>query len=276
MPSFVITGTSRGLGFEFLRQLSSDPKNTVIGLVRNKPATDKKVAEEIPNPAGKIHILHGDLDDYESLKKAAEDTAAITGGSLDYLIASAARMPVYPEFFKGVGQLASDPAVIETEIKDMMRTNVTGNIHLIKLFLPLILKGQTKKIITITSGMADLAVINGAEVVHSPIYSMTKAAMNVITAKLNAEYKKDGVLFIGICPGTLDGEGADISNLSENEKSEVMTFMGNLNKMFPNFKGPRPPSEIVPKIKKVWEEASLEKGDGGAFLSHTGVPGQWL
>lgn len=204
----------------------------------------------------------------------------------------------------------------------MMRTNVTGNIHLIKLFLPLILKGQTKKIITITSGMADLAVINGAEVVHSPIYSMTKAAMNVITAKLNAEYKKDGVLFIGICPGTLDGEGADISNrtcifriflpmrpvfhihivldlnkhhiphlcrsreeanrklshstVSENEKSEVMTFMGNLNKMFPNFKGPRPPSEIVPKIKKVWEEASLEKGDGGAFLSHTGVPGQWL
>ena len=52
--------------FEFLRQLSADPKSTVIGLVRNKEQTVKKVAAEINRP--NIHILQADLADYESLE----------------------------------------------------------------------------------------------------------------------------------------------------------------------------------------------------------------
>jgi hypothetical protein len=53
--------------WEFLRTLSSNPKNTVIGLVRNKPETEKRVSEELSDRSN-ITILHGDLDDYGSLK----------------------------------------------------------------------------------------------------------------------------------------------------------------------------------------------------------------
>lgn len=28
--------------------------------------------------------------------------------------------------------------------------------------------------------------------------------MNIVTAKFNAQYKKDGVLLLGICPGMVD------------------------------------------------------------------------
>lgn len=55
-----------------------------------------------------------------------------------------------------------------------------------------------------------------------------------------------------------------------------MKLFGNLCKLFPTFKQPQTPAEAVPKIVKIWEGASLEKGDGGAILTHTGVPGQWL
>ncbi|KAI0875483.1 hypothetical protein GGS24DRAFT_455417 [Hypoxylon argillaceum] len=55
MPSYVVTGVSSGLNFEILRQVSADP-STVVGIVRNKPSTAKKVAEELVG-CSNIHIL---------------------------------------------------------------------------------------------------------------------------------------------------------------------------------------------------------------------------
>lgn len=53
--------------FEFLRALSSNPANTVIGLVRDKKGTDEKIAAA--NIQSKnVHIFEGDLANYESLK----------------------------------------------------------------------------------------------------------------------------------------------------------------------------------------------------------------
>lgn len=92
----------------------------------------------------------------------------------------------------------------------MIKTNVTGNIFLYSLFMPLILKGQTKKVVCITSGLAEIDTCNKLELKESPLYTISKAAMNLATCKFNAQYKKDGVLFIGICPGMVDhGNGID-------------------------------------------------------------------
>lgn len=90
------------------------------------------------------------------------------------------------------------------------QTNVIGNIHLFNLFLPLVMKGKVKKVITISSGHADLNLINDLEIESSALYSASKAAMNVIVAKFNAQYKKDGVLFVSISPGIVEvGHFAD-------------------------------------------------------------------
>ncbi|KAF5014097.1 hypothetical protein F66182_15043, partial [Fusarium sp. NRRL 66182] len=66
MPSYVITGASRGIGFEFLRQLSADPDSTVIGLVRDKESTEGKVQKELRRD--NIHLIKADLKDHDSLK----------------------------------------------------------------------------------------------------------------------------------------------------------------------------------------------------------------
>lgn len=52
--------------FEFLRQLSLNPANTVIGLVRNVKGVEDKAKTEIGR--SNVHIIHGDLDSYEVLK----------------------------------------------------------------------------------------------------------------------------------------------------------------------------------------------------------------
>ena len=43
----------------------------------------------------------------------------------------------------------------------------------------------------------------------------------------------------------------------------------------PDFKGPVSPEVAVKNVMKVVGDASVEKGDGGAFLSHLGNK-QWL
>lgn len=93
---------------------------------------------------------------------------------------------------------------VDKEAGQLFQTNVVGNIHLFNIFLPLILKGKAKKVVAISSGMADLDLINDAEIDVGPLYSASKAALNVAVAKFNAQYKKDGVLFLSISPGVVD------------------------------------------------------------------------
>jgi len=92
MPSYLITGVSRGIGvsstsvqhknistyscgqFTFLEHISSDPSNTVIGLVRNVAETKAKVA---PLNRSNVHILEGDLKNYDALKVRDPSSSSI-------------------------------------------------------------------------------------------------------------------------------------------------------------------------------------------------------
>lgn len=59
---------------------------------------------------------------------------------------------------------------------------------------------------------------------------------------------------------------------------QLQSLGGNLVKFAeyaPNFKGPDTPEASTQAVISVWEKASLENGDGGAFLSHFGNK-QWL
>lgn len=52
-------------------------------------------------------------------------------------------------------------------------------------------------------------------------------------------------------------------------------WLGKLATYAPEFKGPLPVEEGIRNIRKVWEEASIEGGYAGAFVSHFGNK-QWL
>ncbi|KAI1632601.1 putative short chain dehydrogenase [Biscogniauxia mediterranea] len=272
MSVYVITGVSKGIGFEFVKQISEDPKNLVIGLVRDKAATEKKVATEL-GPRSNVHILHGDLTSYASLKEAAAETAKIVGDrGVDYLVANGA----YPSLFDAyepIGVLGEKVEELEECSNRLFQTNVVGNIHLFNLFLPLVKKGKVKKVITISSGQADLDLINDLEIETSALYSASKAAMNVIVAKFNAQYKKEGILFVSISPGAV--EVGHYVNATPEQIQGLMGFMGKLSTYAPHFKGPTPVDEAIRNIRSTWEKASIETGYGGAFVSHLGNK-QWL
>jgi NAD(P)-dependent dehydrogenase (short-subunit alcohol dehydrogenase family) len=272
MSVYVITGVSKGIGFEFLRQISEDQKNLVIGLVRDKAATEKKIAAELGDRPN-VHILHADLTKYATLKQAAADTAEIVGErGIDYLVANGALVP-YLDAYGPIGALSDKVEEVEAVSSQLWQTNVVGNIHLFHLFLPLVLKGNVKKVITISTGVADLDLTNDCEIDVGALYAASKAAMNIIVAKFNAQYKKDGVLFMSISPGLVEvGRYADAT---PEEIQGLMGLVGKLATYAPHFKGPITPEESVRHVRSTWEKASIEGGFGGAFVSHFGNK-QWV
>ncbi|KAK7973189.1 NAD(P)-binding protein [Apiospora saccharicola] len=271
MPSYVITGVSKGLGFETLRILSKDPQNTIVGLVRDKFATERAVAEQLALSGGQpsnIHILHGDLTDYASLSKAATETAAITGGKVDYLIANGGYVPQW-DAYDPIGELAEAPEKVSEELGKLYQTNIAGNMQLFRYFLPLVLKGDVKKVVAISSGLADLKSLNGLGLTNSPLYALNKAGLNVLMAKYSAQYKKDGVLFVSICPGMVDVGHFD--NVSPPQREAVKAMEAKFKAAIPGFPGPMKPDVAMQNVIDLWEKASFENGDAGAFLSSRGT-----
>lgn len=102
---------------------------------------------------------------------------------------------------------AEDTEEFDSQCQQFFNVNILGNIHLFKHFLPLILKGEVKKVIHISSAHADLDPIREYDLDPAPLYSISKAGMNVAVAKFSAQYKKDGVLFLSISPGVIDTGG---------------------------------------------------------------------
>ncbi|KAI1426172.1 hypothetical protein F5Y12DRAFT_743212 [Xylaria sp. FL1777] len=273
MVVYVVTGVSRGIGYAFLTKLTENPQDTVIGLVRDTKGTLKKISEdEVLKNRRNYKIVETDLTDYDSLKKAAAQVSDITGGAIDFLIANAGYVSLF-DTFDPIGYLEENsPKEFEKDLKKSFDINVVGNIHLISVFTPLVLKGHAKKVIVLTTGFADLDFTNENEVYTASGYSISKAAMNMAVAKFNAQYRSQGVHFLSVCPGAVE------VGMYNDCTQEQMAKLGPLFQKFmtyqPNFKGPVTPEHAVNDIKNVWETTNAQK-DGGAFLSQFGNK-QWL
>lgn len=71
------------------------------------------------------------------------------------------------------------------------------------VFLPLVKLSKEKKVIAISSGMADVALIRDYALADGAPYAISKAARNMAVAKYSA-YSSEGILFLAICPGVVD------------------------------------------------------------------------
>jgi len=268
MPSYLVTGASRGLGYAFMQHLAAIPGITVIGLARYKASTLQRLAQDnITN----VSIVQGDITDRPSLQAAFTEISTITNGSLDYLINNAALVSNRTAF-KSLPE-DDDLEALEHDFMDSFRANVVGVANTINIFLPLIRAGTEKKIVVISTGMADLDFVNKFNIPIASPYSVSKAATNALVAKYNAALgKSEGILVLALSPGLVDtSEGKAMSE----EEIQGGQAMGAMFKDYaPHFTGPISPGESVDMCLKVIEGARVET-HGGEFVSHFGNK-QWL
>ncbi|KAH8891509.1 NAD(P)-binding protein [Thozetella sp. PMI_491] len=266
MVSYVITGASRGIGFGFLRELSADASNVVIGLVRDKVTTENKIAAEIGKRQN-IYILQADITDSASLKESNWNHTI-----LDILIANAAFMSPWSAWTT-VDIGAEEPERFDQDFLDAYKANVLGNLHLFTLFLPLILKGKVKKVIAISSGMADDDLTRTYDLDLNAPYAVTKSALNTVVAKFSARYRQDGVLFMSICPGSVDTGYKD--KVPEDKGEKLQEMLVKFKTYAPHFTGMATVEAAVKDTLSVIDKASVANGSAGAFVSHLGNR-QWL
>lgn len=240
--------------------LARDPSNIVIGIVRDKATADKTLASD---GYKNVTFIQAAISDRKSLVVARDEVSKITGGSLDYLINNAAFIAEQTEN-GALDEFEDNPERLEDDLVESFKVNAVGPINTINVFLPLIKKSSIKKVLLISSGMADPDLVN-AGVIDSAPYAISKAAANMAIFKYNAKYKDQGVLVFAISPGVV----ATRDGLAESKVIKT------LQAAMPHWSGPLTPVESAEMVLKVLYDFSLEKGNGGAFVSHFGTK-QWL
>jgi NAD(P)-dependent dehydrogenase (short-subunit alcohol dehydrogenase family) len=213
MPSYVIVGASRGIGYGFLEVLSKDSSNKVIGLARTPRPVQKQVdIDGLQN----VTILPADLTDYESLRSAAKEISSLTdGGAVDYLWINGAYISdlTANRFFDEFSP-EEYPQLID-DLQTSWSTNVVGVINTLNAFLPLVMKSSIKKVMALGSGLADDDLTVNFGIWESGPYSISKAALTTVMAKYDARYRSKGVLFLCVSPGMVDnGRSRKFSSFS--------------------------------------------------------------
>lgn len=143
MSTYVITGTSKGIGLELVAQLvalASDKITHIFALSRSKPTSS--LQSLIDNNAGRITHVTCAVDSDSSVQNAAEVITKLLGDKgLDVLVNNAG-IGGASSTFKLEGHSAQ-------QVGDMLNTNVTGVHRMIVAFLPLLRKGREKKIVNL-------------------------------------------------------------------------------------------------------------------------------
>lgn len=250
MPSYAITGASKGIGREFVRQLAQSPSNTILALVRSPSPALLALAQSHPN----IHIIkNADTTDPSSVLAAAREASQILGdssGGLDVLIHNANSVNL-DTFALPPSKVPFDLEATRTFYEVPARTAIWGGAWTTNAFLPLIEKGQLKKIVHITSTMADTDFILGSGIDYALAYAIAKAGMNVQVAKYAAELAPKGIKTLSLCPGWVDTweseQGPKPPQLVEAEELMLAQF----RKVEPDLKGQISVQESVSQQLKV-------------------------
>lgn len=224
MPSIFITGASRGLGLEFSRQYAA------AGWSVTAACRDPSKAPELA--ALGIETVALDLADPGSVRRAAE---TLRGRSFDILLNNAG---VYGEG-QQFGRLS------EAEWERVMLVNAIAPLKLTEAFLPLLLTGQRKLIVFLTSKMGSIAdnASGGAY-----IYRSSKAALNAAVKSLSIDLEPQGVTTLLLHPGW------------------VQTDMGGPNAMIA-------PEESIAGMRRQIE--AVEPGQKLKFLDYQGIHLPW-
>jgi NAD(P)-dependent dehydrogenase (short-subunit alcohol dehydrogenase family) len=173
-PVIVITGASRGIGLEICRQLAARDARVVL-TARN--------ARDGGKAAEKLSVLFHPLDVTDDASAAAlRDFLANEFGHCDVLINNAGIIADGDDSI-----LTVSPAAVQ----DTLATNTVAPLRITQALLPLLRQSKRgARVINVSSGAGELRDFDPS---WSPAYSLSKAALNLVTRMLASALLSDGI-----------------------------------------------------------------------------------
>ncbi len=235
MPTVLITGSSRGLGYEFTQQYLAQNAQ-VIATCRNISSA-KKLHILKEKYEKKLTIISLDVTEENSIKKAYK-LVNKSFSCVDILINNAGR-----GFRKSFQELTVD------DLSNVYLTNAIAPLMVIRNFLPLMVKAKRPLIANITSQLGSITLQKGElSGIGSVDYNASKAALNMISTILASQLKAQGVILLIQSPGWAR------TDLGGNE-------------------APNSPQEVVSGMIKIFTNATLK--DTGKYYEWTGKELPW-
>lgn len=183
MTKILITGASRGIGLEFVRQYAQEGADIIATCRDPKTATALNEVARASN--GKVRVLPLDAASQESVARLARE---LEDEPIDIVINNA-----------GIsGPRHQSAGAIDPEgWLDTFRTNTIGPALVAQALHKNVKRGQEKKVIAITSMMGSTADHGGGMYA----YRSSKAALNNVMRGLSREWAKDGIVVGILHPG---------------------------------------------------------------------------
>jgi len=181
MKNVIITGTSRGIGFE-LAQLFADADHNVLAISRNT-----KTISRLNRP--KITTLSIDISDEKDINKVV-DFVASNWKNVDIIIHNA-------------GMLVNKPftEITQKEYLEVYKVNVFGVAELTKNMIPFLQKGSHVVTISSMGGIQGSLKFPGLAA-----YSSSKGAVITLSELLAEEYKEQRISFNVLALGAVQTE----------------------------------------------------------------------
>ncbi len=179
----VITGASRGIGLEFVRQYLSRGDHVVAAC--RDPARAAALAALVEEAGPRARILACDVASDASVAAFA---AALGDGTVDLLVNNA-----------GVGGGWESLDGVATDVAlDTYNVNALGPLRVTRALLPHLARSSAPRVAHISSGMGSIAD-NGSGGAYA--YRMSKAALNMASRNLAVDLRPRKVVSVVINPG---------------------------------------------------------------------------
>ncbi len=196
MSVILITGASRGIGLEFARQFAARG-DEVIATCRNPDAATE--LRQLADAHSNLSVEELDVSSDATIGSLANSIKE-RGIAIDILVSNA-----------GVLLNEAFENWTRKRFSDTLDANVTGAAMLAQAFVPLMAEGG--KLIHISSGLGSLEMA-GEGMTDADSYSISKAAMNMLTVRLCWILRSASKTVVSMSPGwvatDMGGPGASL------------------------------------------------------------------
>lgn len=188
----IVTGANRGLGLEISRQLLA--QGYYVILTARNPQQGQHAVQTLQKNYNNVEFQPLDVTQTQSIDTLTQRVTKQLG-RCDVLVNNAGIFPDPRD-----ANFQTPPSIFDASIDTIragMETNVYGPIQLCQALIPLMQKHNYGRIVNMSSGMGQLADMNGC----CPGYRISKTSLNVITRVFADELQGNNILINSMCPG---------------------------------------------------------------------------